>query len=155
MRARVPPPNPKHVEFLSAYGPAITDLALRTRGLVLEEAPDAVELVYDAYNAVAAGYSFTGRPSDAFVHVAAYAHWVNLGFNRGSQLPDPGRLLQGGGRWVRHLRISRPADLAVPPVRAFVREAAARAPRPAAGSPQPRSVVRGVYPRKRRPAGAV
>ena len=113
-RHRVSPPNPEYLRFLSAYEPRITEIALAVRKLVFEEAPGATELIYDAYNAVAAGYSFTGRPSDAFIHIAAYAGWVNLGFNRGSQLSDPRGLLQGSGRWVRHLRISTPADLEEP-----------------------------------------
>ena len=154
MKPRVPPPDPKHLEFLSAYGPAIVDLAIRVRALVLEEAPGSVELIYDAYNAVASGYSFTGRPSDAFIHIAAYANWVNLGFNRGSQLADPDRRLKGSGAWVRHIRIASPADLARPEVRAFVKQAVALAERPHGAAPPAGSVVRAVYPRRRRPVGA-
>jgi hypothetical protein len=118
---------------------------------VLEEAPDATELIYDAYNAVATGYGFTGRPSECFIHIAVYAKWVNLGFHRGSELSDPDRLLQGTGRWVRHIRIAEPADLRKPPVRQFVKEAIARAKRPATDGPKPKSAVRAIYARKRRP----
>lgn len=71
------------------FEPRIGELALAVRKLVLEEAPEASELIYDAYNAVASGYSFTGRPSDAFIHVAVYAKWVNFGFDRGSSPEDP------------------------------------------------------------------
>ena len=155
MRHRVPPPNAEYLRFLSAYDPRITEIALAVRKLVLEEAPGATELIYDAYNAVAAGYSFTGRPSDAFIHIAAYAGWVNLGFNRGSQLNDPRRLLQGGGRWIRHLRISTPADLEEPAVRAFVKATVAGADRPDPADSKSKtgskSVVRAIYPRRRRP----
>ena len=49
----VPPPSPEYLKFLTPYGPAITDLALAVRQLVLEEAPETAELIYDAYNAVA------------------------------------------------------------------------------------------------------
>ena len=152
MNRQVPPPRREYLEFLSAYEPGITALALAVRSLVLAEAPGAMELIYDAYNAVATGYSFTGRPSDAFVHIAAYAHWVNLGFNRGAELDDPDGVLQGSGRQVRHIRISEPADLRKPAVRSFVRAAIAHARRPegntaAAGT----SVVRAVYAKRRRP----
>jgi hypothetical protein len=118
---------------------------------VLEEAPDASELIYDAYNAVTTGYGFTGRPSECFIHIAVYAKWVNLGFHRGSELPDPDRLLQGTGRWIRHIRIAEPEDLRKRPVRTFVKEAIARAKRSAADEAKPKSVVRAIYPRKRRP----
>src|ERR1051326_2351388 len=106
MAARTPPPTPEYLQFLRPYAPSVVELALATRKLVLEEAPDAVELIYDAYNAVVAGYSFTGRPSDAFVHIPVYAKWVNLGFHRGSELDEPEGLLQGSGRWVRHIRLA-------------------------------------------------
>jgi len=153
--ARIPPPSPEYLQFLSPYAPSIVELALATRRLVLEEAPGAVELIYDAYNAVVAGYSFTGRPSEAFIHIPVYANWVNLGFHRGSELDDPARLLQGSGRWVRHIRIAGLADLERPVVRAFVRAAVTRAKRPdaaAAGSVKKgQSVVRAIYPKRRRP----
>jgi hypothetical protein len=106
MKSRVPPPNSDYIEFLSPFEPRVRDLALATRKLVLEEAPGATELIYDAYNAVATGYSFTGRPSDSFIHIAVYARWVNLGFNFGSTFDDPAGVLQGAGRWIRHIRIS-------------------------------------------------
>ncbi|MBI3471803.1 MAG: DUF1801 domain-containing protein [Candidatus Solibacter usitatus] len=155
---RVPPPRPEYLKFLSPYGPGITGLALATRALVLEEAPGADELIYDAYNAVATGFSLTGRPSDSFIHIAVYARWVNLGFNRGSQLEDPQRVLQGGGRWIRHIRISSPADLERPVVRALVRAAVAGAERPdpasRPGGTRGNSVVRAVYAKRRRPTSA-
>ena len=152
MPPRVPPPNPEYLKFLLPFDLRIKELALATRALVFVEAPDSTELIYDAYNAVATGFSFTGRPSDAFIHVAVYAHWVNLGFNRGSELEDPQGVLQGSGRSIRHIRIADPRDLEKPTVRAFVKAAAARAvhPGPQAGK-IPKSVVRAVYPKRRRP----
>jgi hypothetical protein len=151
MKVRLPPPTAEYLEFLKPFERRVVDLALAARALVLEEAPDASELIYDAYNAVATGYSFTGRPSDSFVHIAVYARWVNLGFNRGSELDDSRGVLQGTGRWVRHLRIAEPADLK-PEARAFVRAAVALAARPDSGMAKGGSVVRAIYPRKRRPA---
>ena len=148
----VSPPLPEYLRFLAPFESRIQELALATRRLVLEEAPDSVELIYDAYNALATGYGFTGRPSECFIHIAIYAKWVNLGFHRGSELSDPQGILQGTGRWVRHLRIAEPADLAEPAVREFVKQATARGKRPAADAPKAKSVVRAVYPRRRRPA---
>lgn len=74
--------------FLAPFDPAVRELAPATRALVLEEAARAMEIIYDAYNAVADGFTFTGRTSDAFIHVATYANWVNLGFNRIASLAD-------------------------------------------------------------------
>jgi len=148
---RVAKPRPEYLKFLSAYEPRITDLALAVRKLVLEEAPEATELIYDAYSAVSVGYSFTGRPSDAFIHIAAYARWVNLGFNYGSQLEDPDKVLQGTGQWIRHVRIAEAEDVKNPVLRAFVKSAIALAERPDKPGTPGKSVVRAIYPRKQRP----
>ncbi len=149
-RKPVPPPLPEYLGFLKPYSAQVRDLALAARALVLEEAPDASELVYDAYNAVASGYTFTGRPGDAFIHIAVYTRWINLGFNRGAQLQDPFDMLEGSGRSVRHIRIAELADLKQPAVRTLVKMAIAQAERPASAAP-PKNLVRAVYPTRRRP----
>jgi hypothetical protein len=41
----------------------------------------------------------------AFAYVNAFTSHVNLGFFRGAELPDPGGLLQGTGRFMRHLKL--------------------------------------------------
>ena len=143
---------PEYLGFLAPFESRIKELALAIRRLVLEEAPNSTELIYDAYNAVATGYGFTGRPSECFIHIAVYAKWVNLGFHRGSELPDPKGVLRGTGKLIRHIRISELEDLAEPAVRAFVKQAIARAKRPATDAPKVRSVVRAIYARRRRPA---
>jgi len=153
MKTRARPPSPEYLKFLSPFDDRIRELALATRAFVLDAAPDSTELIYDAYNAVATGFSFTGRPSDAFIHVAVYARWVNLGFNRGAQLDDPAGVLQGTGRWIRHIRIPDLAALEKPGLRALVRAAIDGADRPDAqtAKPESKSVVRAIYPKRRRP----
>ena|SRR5436305_9237710 len=153
-RRRIPPPNPEHLAFLKPYGPAVTALVVAVRKVVLEESPGAVELIYDAYSAVSAGYSFTGRPSDCFIYVAAYAKGVNLGFWDGVSLPDPDGLLEGAGKRGRHVKIRELADLQRPGVRALIQAAVEIAERPEATPPKAASVVRAVYARRRRPGGA-
>jgi len=151
--ARVPKPKAEYLAFLAPFPPAVQKLALATRALVLSECPGATELIYDAYNAVSSGYGFTGRPSECFIHIAVYARWVNLGFNRGSQIPDPQHILQGTGNWIRHIRIASPADLEKAEVRAFVKAAIERAVLPDPGKPAAPvgSIVRAICARKRRP----
>lgn len=147
----VPAPLPEYLEFLSPYDRGIQQLALALRTLVLEESPGCTELIYDAYNAVASGYTWTGRPLDAFIHIAVYAKWVNLGFNYGAALPDPKKRLQGNGARVRHIRISSEADLEDPAIRKFVRKAIEQSIRPKGDPPPPKRAVRAVYEKRRRP----
>lgn len=105
--------------FLEAYDPAVRRLYLSARAAVLDAAPDANELIYDAYNAVTTAYSFSESLGEAFCHVAAYRVYVNLGFNRGASLTDPERILVGKAARIRHVRIASAADLAKPALRAL------------------------------------
>jgi len=138
--------------FLEAYDPAIARLYLAARSAVLEEAPDANELIYDAYNAVTTAYSFSESLGEAFCHVAAYRAYVNLGFNRGASLPDPERILVGKGARIRHVRIAAAADLAQPAIRALLRESVVQGRDASHGTVgNARAIVKAVYARKRRP----
>jgi hypothetical protein len=134
------------LEQLAALGGQTEELALSVRTMVLEEAADASEIRYEVANAVSIGYSFTGRPGDLFLHIAAYASWVNLGFNEGAALADPARILRGEGMKIRYIRISSLADLERPFVRRFVQQAATAARKPVAVDP--RTVVKALKERK-------
>ena len=138
--------------FLEAYDPAIARLYLAARKFVLEAAPDANELIYDAYNAVTTAYSFTESLGEAYCHVAAYRGYVNLGFNRGAGLPDPDRILVGKGARIRHVRIASPADLGRPDVRSLLRAAVAQGRDASHGvEGEAQAIVKAVYATKRRP----
>jgi hypothetical protein len=142
------PPDPEYLKLLLPYGEGIQKLALAVRKLVLEEAPDAGEFVYEVYT-IADHFSFTARPSDAFVFTTTHANWVNLGFNFGAALPDPDGLLLGEGKLIRHVRIAQAVDLEAPGVRSLVRAAVAEAERPEGKAGKPRTVVHRAAGRRR------
>jgi hypothetical protein len=137
---RLRPPDPDYLKLLLRYGKVIQELALATRKLILEEAPEASEFVYEVYT-IADHFTFTQRPSDAFLFTTTHANWVNLGFNFGSLLPDPDGLLSGEGKWIRHIRVAHAADLDAPGIRKLVRAAIAQAERPEGKSGKPRTTV--------------
>jgi hypothetical protein len=117
------PPDRLLTTYLATYDPPISSLTLAVRELVLEEAPEAIESISKGY-ALAIGFSFTGKPlKDGFCHIATYRTHVNLGFNRGALLPDPGGVLEGTGKLIRHITIHSENDLARPVVRKFVQSA--------------------------------
>jgi hypothetical protein len=138
---RVRPPDPEYRKLLLPYGEAIQQLALAARKLILEEAPEASEFVYEVYT-IADHFTFTPRPSDAFVFTTTHANWVNLGFNFGSMLPDPDGLLQGTGKWIRHVRIAHATDLDTLGVRALLKAAIAQAERPQVKAGKPSTTIR-------------
>jgi len=123
------PPHQDYLRLIVQYPEPVRKLALAARKLILEEAPEASELIYEVYT-IAAHFTFTGKAGDAFVFTTTHAKWVNLGFNFGSLLSDPFELLQGEGKWIRHVRLSSIADLEASGVRELVRAAIAQAERP-------------------------
>jgi hypothetical protein len=134
-------PDREYLKLLLPYGELIQNLALAARKLILEEAPEASEFVYEVYT-TADHFTFTGQAGDAFVFTTTHSNWVNLGFNFGSLLADPYGLLRGDGKLIRHVRIAQPADLDAPGVRDLIRAAIAQADRPEGKPGKPRTVVR-------------
>jgi hypothetical protein len=148
-------PDPKLLEFLSRYEPGVRELLLAVRGIVLREIPSVSETVNDVAYAVTVGFTFSGRFKEAFCYVVAYPAHVNLGFPRGTELPDPERRLAGTGKLHRHLRVATRADLDDPALLQFIRLAADRAE--IGSGPvalKPTVVVRESAARKRRGPGA-
>jgi len=65
---------------------------MRNRGV------GVVELMHDGYPTVCV--------EDApFAYVGAFRAHVNVGFFQGAALPDPARLLQGTGKFMRHVKV--------------------------------------------------
>jgi hypothetical protein len=117
------PPEKKLLEFLTGYDPQVAEIMLALRDIVREEAPAAVESIVKTY-AVSIGFSFTGKPlKDGFCHVVAYATHVNLGFNRGAEMPDPSRVLEGHGKSIRHVTFRKISELDRPFVRRYLQAA--------------------------------
>jgi len=110
------PPDPQLLGFLEAYDRPIADLALALREIILEEVPDASESIYQVYT-VAIWFGFSGKMKDMFCYIATNARHLNLGFPRGSTLPDPNRVLEGDGKTMRHIKFASQRDLE----RSFVR----------------------------------
>ena len=144
-------PAPEYLKLLLPYSEMIQKLALAARRLILEEAPEASEFVYEVYT-IADHFTFTERPSDAFVFTTTHANWVNVGFNFGSLLPDPDGLLRGEGKWIRHVRIAQATDLDAAGVRELLRAAIARAERPEGKAGKPGAFVHMAQPGKKRSA---
>lgn len=113
-RIRVRRPVPQLIEMLSRYDKRIVELALAVRRIVLEEAPSASEIVFDANYTISNILTFTGRVKESFCFVTSHTNHVNLMFNRGAELSDPHNLLKGSGTQMRHIHIANTADLGLP-----------------------------------------
>ncbi|HEX8172260.1 MAG TPA: hypothetical protein VF824_17120 [Thermoanaerobaculia bacterium] len=109
--------------FLARYDPEIAATARAARAKLRKLLPGAFELVYDNYNALAIGYAPSDRTSEAILSLALYPRWVTLFFLRGVTLDDPGRILRGSGKLVRHIVLEDARDLDRDDVRALIAQA--------------------------------
>lgn len=118
-------PHPDLNKFIQPYDPSIQELASALREFVLNLVPQANELIWDNYNAVAIAYSKSEKLKDAFCHIAIYAKHVNFGFNRGSELTKRELKLNGSGKLIRHLKILSAEDFKSDDLKKMVFEAVA------------------------------
>jgi hypothetical protein len=60
--------------------------------------PDVRELLHDGHPTACVGDA-------AFAYTNAFTYHVNVGFFLGATLPDPAQLLDGDGRYMRHVKL--------------------------------------------------
>lgn len=71
-------------------------------GVMRERGEDVRELLHDRHPTACVGDA-------AFAYVNAFRSHVNVGFFHGADLPDPGNLLEGTGKFMRHVKL-RPGE---------------------------------------------
>ena len=98
-------PNPELKKFIEPYDEGIQKLTLELRNFITDLMPQANELIWDNYNAVAMAYSKSEKLKDAFCHIAVYSQHVNFGFNRGAELTKATIKLNGKGKLIRHISV--------------------------------------------------
>ena len=103
-------------DYVAAQTPAHQTLVRALRKLVKRAAPGLVESVKWGN-----GCWLKGKKPVAFVYSAP--DHVQFGFFAGSALKDPKGLLQGSGRYVRHVKIQATSDLDARALGALLRQA--------------------------------
>lgn len=87
----------------------LIDLYVELRKFLLGICPDATELLYHTH-ALISVYSLSEKLSDGFCMIPIYTNHLNLGFHKGTLLPDPNNVLKGTGKFIRHIPISKTED---------------------------------------------
>ncbi|MGZ3821696.1 MAG: DUF1801 domain-containing protein [Mucilaginibacter sp.] len=98
------------IKFMLPYPDEVKAAALWLREFVWDLYPDANELIYDNYNAVAFGWSPNDKAGDVFCSIAVCSDHVNFGFNRGVDIADPEKILLGNGNQYRYIRVREKED---------------------------------------------
>ncbi len=116
------PIHPDFLQHLDRKDEDLIKLYLDLRAFVLDVHPQANELLYRTH-ALTSVYSITEKLGDGYIHIPIYTAHLNLGFNKGTRIKDPHKLLQGTGNLIRHLPIARASDYRDPKVKALVKAA--------------------------------
>lgn len=92
------------------------------RETILSIHPQACEVVRLGDRAATYGFG-PKKMSDGYVYILPYPAWVNLGFYKGADLPDPNGLLEGTGKKLRHVKIRTVAEADNPNIRTLIQAA--------------------------------
>ena len=97
--------DPDVEAWLCAHSDALGALAAHWFAVLRECGDDVREILHD-------GQPTACVADAAFAYVDAFSAHVNVGFFHGAELPDPSGLLQGTGRFMRHVKLGpdRPLD---------------------------------------------
>lgn len=119
---KVRPIHPDFQYLLDRKDQQVIDLFSDARLYILELYPESNELLYHTH-ALTAVFSISDKLSDAFCMLPIYTNHMNFGFNKGSLLKDPKKLLTGTGNLIRHIDVNNPKDYRNANVKALLKEA--------------------------------
>ncbi|CAN1543925.1 Domain of unknown function DUF1801 [Flavobacteriaceae bacterium] len=117
--------RPIHPDFqflLNYKDQEVIELFSDLRQYILDLYPDSNELIYHTH-ALTAVFSISEKLSDAFCMLPIYTNHLNLGFNKGTLLKDPNKLLTGTGNLIRHIDVKKTSDYRNPKVKALINAA--------------------------------
>ena len=109
-------------ELLSGFPPEIRELTLRARQLVIEQVPGAEERVYPGWR----GIGYRDGQAGYFCGIFPQSDHVRLLFERGRELTDADRLLEGNGTQTRYVTLRAEASLPAAGIRELLDEALRR-----------------------------
>lgn len=132
-------PPPELGPFLARYEEVVRSLTLGLRAIIVEELAPCHEYIFEMRSKVVLLYGASERAiADGICGISVFRRHVTLTFVEGADLQDPGQLLQGAGKTMRHVRVASWAVLNRRELRAFLRQA-----REVAGLPPRRGNAQG------------
>jgi len=137
--------------LISEFAPAHQRLIVAARRWLQKRLPTAHEIVYEYRDCFVISYSPDDRGYEGVLGIRASEDGVMLYFNRGKELPDPAKLLQGSGKQTRMINLEGASTLARPDVASLIDEAVARNRVPFADAGRGPVVIRSTSASKRRP----
>lgn len=137
--------------LIETFAPAHLRLITAMRRSLQKRLPTAYEVVYEYRNqgAVVISFSPNEHGYEGVLTIRATTDGVKLYFNRGKELPDPEKMLQGSAQ-TRWIDVEEASTLALPSVACLIDEALARNRVPFARAGRGTVVIRSTSAKKRR-----
>lgn len=101
--------HPDFLSLLELKEKNIITLFKDLREYILEIHPDSNEMLYHTH-ALTTVFSISEKLADAYCMINIYSNHLNLGFNKGTLIKDPHKLLAGTGNLIRHIPVAVPVD---------------------------------------------
>jgi hypothetical protein len=136
--------------LITRFAPVHLRLIGAVRRSLQKRLPTAHEVVYEYRDFFVISYSPNEHGYEGVLAIRAGANGVSLYFNRGKELPDPEKLLQGSGKQTRSMNLEGASTLARPEVARLIDEAIARNPVPFAPAGRGSVVIRSTSAQKGR-----
>lgn len=113
------------LKFLKSFDKELIERVMWLREFVWDLYPQANELIYDNYNAIAFGWSPTDRVGHTFCSIAIgrTSNNVHFGFYWGSELSDPKNILIGEGNQYRYILVTDHNKFPTAYIKKLVKEA--------------------------------
>jgi hypothetical protein len=96
------------LKFLKPFDKSITEVVMWLRDFGWDCCPEANELIYDNYNALAFGWSPTDRVGHTIctISVGRSSKNIHFGFYWGTEIADPEKILLGEGNQYRYVLVT-------------------------------------------------
>lgn len=106
--------NPEVAAWLREHTDPLGTIAGHWFQVMRECGDDVLEVMHD-------GYPTACVNDAAFAYVGVFKAHVNVGFFNGAELPDPAGLLEGSGRFMRHVKIKPDRKVDAAALQALIR----------------------------------
>ena len=140
--------------LVTTFAPTHLGLIGAMRRNLRKRLPSAHEVVYEYRDCFVISFSPSEHGYEGVLAIRAGDSGVRLYFNRGKELPDPEKLLQGSGKQTRFINLEGAPTLARPAVARLIDEAIARNRVPFAHSGRGSVILRSATTKRPRPAPA-
>ena len=106
-------------DVLKDVAEPLRGVMLRLREMVIAADPDTTEQPRPGDNALSYGVG-PQKMKQGYIYIAPQRGYVNLGFYRGTSLPDPDGLLEGTGKGLRHVKVRNLEEAERPAVQELI-----------------------------------